>query len=299
MLGWERWYAERAAFGHASRTPTPSSVGVYTSREDTAALHNRVLLTLHGRFGGQLPTVGGATSDDEVAPASESQLRTLLLHAASCGLLRELEFNRRLGRLHPESARRLASAKIEAGLDGDNQRWRRQYRIDALFAVYDAVALPAAEWEGIRDKLAGVDTPAARAVSDLQADAVRDTPYGRGGGLWGRVEDVADQLLVRAVIVARGSRAGDRISEAGENLRWAASTPQRDPLPRHPTGDTRRGHGGTRISADEVAQRQRSYDAHGASHAPLHRLNRAEHVAETDILGLLEHIPGVRSLKGQ
>jgi hypothetical protein len=115
----------------------------------------------------------------------------------------------------------IAQVVVQARLTEDEREAATQVRIAELAASTGMPAMSPAEWRGYVDRALDVDSDYARAIPDVQWDAVVDTPGAEFSFVsLGNPRGVDEESLARSIALAHGTRPGGVITFENENRRW-------------------------------------------------------------------------------
>ncbi len=115
----------------------------------------------------------------------------------------------------------IAQAVVEARLTQGERETAMRVRIAELSAETGMPAISTTEWQGYVDRARDVDSAEARAIPDVQWDAVVDTPGAEFGFVsLGNPRGVDESALARSIALAHDTRPGGAITFENENRRW-------------------------------------------------------------------------------
>lgn len=115
----------------------------------------------------------------------------------------------------------IAQAVVKARLDEAEQETSFQVRIAELSAETGMPTISTTEWRGYLDRARDIDSAEARAIPDIQWDAVADTPGANFGFVsLGNPRGVDEEELARSIALAHDTRPGGVITFENENKRW-------------------------------------------------------------------------------
>ncbi|RDV44060.1 hypothetical protein DOE76_15110 [Leifsonia sp. ku-ls] len=130
----------------------------------------------------------------------------------------DLEFSERPRSMWTTS---IAQAVVEARLTQEEREAAMQVRIEELSAETGMPTISVAEWQGYVDRARDVDSAEARAIPDVQWDAVVDTPGAEFGFVsLGNPRGVDESALAKSIALAHDTRPGGAITFENENRRW-------------------------------------------------------------------------------
>lgn len=115
----------------------------------------------------------------------------------------------------------IAQAVVEARLTQEEREEALRFRIAELSAETGMPAISTAEWRGYVDRARDIDSVEARAIPDVQWDAVVDTPGAEFGFVsLGNPRGVDESALAKSIALAHDTRPGGAITFENENRRW-------------------------------------------------------------------------------
>ncbi len=115
----------------------------------------------------------------------------------------------------------IAQAVVEARLTQEEREAAIRVRIAELAAETGMPPISTTEWQGYVDRARDVDSVEARAIPDVQWDAVVDTPGAEFGFVsLGNPRGVDESALARSIALAHDTRPGGAITFENENRRW-------------------------------------------------------------------------------
>lgn len=115
----------------------------------------------------------------------------------------------------------IAQAVVAARLSEEEREAVMRSRIEDLTRTTGMPALTTSEWQGYIDRARDIDSEHARAIPDVQWDAVADTPGAEFGFVsLGNARGVDEEALAHSIRLAHDTRPNGTITFENENRRW-------------------------------------------------------------------------------